>query len=527
MTGWRQALSATRDQTTGAPPAETGSDMATMTGNRGLQIEEKLLFEQDSPGHCGVDLPEALQFRSRLGGLERDAPIGLPGLSEPQIVRHFTRLSQKNYAIDSGLYPLGSCTMKHNPRLNEKLARLPGFADLHPLQPATTVAGALELIDTLAHWLKLLTGMPAVALSPAAGAHGELCGMMTIRAALTASGDARRRILVPESAHGTNPATAAACGYAIDSIPANPRGRVDLAALKAALGGDVAALMLTNPNTCGLFEDEILEIAAAVHAAGAYFYCDGANFNAIVGRVRPADLGIDALHLNLHKTFSTPHGGGGPGSGPVALAATLAPYAPLPWIVHAADGLVLVEHADGPAHHTIGRLKGFHGQMGMFVRALAYMMSHGADGLKQVAEDAVLNANYLRVRVEPVLSLAYPGTCMHEVLFDDRFLKDTGVTTLDFAKALIDEGFHPMTMYFPLVVHGALLIEPTETESKAALDQFADVLLGLAARARAGDAASFHAAPRLTPRRRLDETNAARKPVLRWRPDPVRTEAAE
>ena len=524
MSEWSEALS--------VPPAPDGASAPTISGNRGLQIEEKLLFEQDSPGHCGVDLPEPAAFRSRLGGLERKGPIGLPGLSEPQIVRHFTRLSQKNYAIDSGLYPLGSCTMKHNPRLNEKLARLPGLGDLHPMQPESTVQGALELIDTVAHWLKTLTGMPAIALSPAAGAHGELCGIMTVRAALEARGDRRMRILVPESAHGTNPATAAACGYEIQPIPANARGRVDLAALKARLGGDVAALMLTNPNTCGLFEDEILEIAAAVHGAGAFFYCDGANFNAIVGRVRPSELGIDALHLNLHKTFSTPHGGGGPGSGPVALAAELAPYAPLPWLVHGAEGFALVEHPEGSAERSIGRLKGFHGQMGMFVRALAYMMSHGADGLKQVAEDAVLNANYLRVQLADALSLSFPGICMHEVLFDDRFLKDTGVTTLDFAKALIDEGFHPMTMYFPLVVHGALLIEPTETESKASLDQFAAVARGLAERAQAsktetGDAAAFRAAPRLTPRRRLDETAAARKPVLRWRPAPARQEAAE
>ena len=520
MNEWSQALS-------GHPAAGDTSAVHTISGNRGLQIEEKLLFEQDSPGHCGVDLPEPPPIKARLGGLDRKGPIGLPGLSEPQIVRHFTRLSQKNYAIDTGLYPLGSCTMKHNPRLNEKMARLAGFADIHPLQPVSTVQGALELIDTLAHWLKTLTGMPAVALSPAAGAHGELCGIMTIRAALEARGDKRSRILVPESAHGTNPATAAACGYSVESIPANDRGRVDVAALKAKLGPDIAALMLTNPNTCGLFEDQIIEIAEAVHAAGAFFYCDGANFNAIVGRVRPAELGIDALHINLHKTFSTPHGGGGPGSGPVVLAAELAAHAPLPWIVHGAKGFDLVEHASGDAPGTIGRLKGFHGQMGMFVRALSYMMSHGADGLKQVAEDAVLNANYLRVKLSGALSAAFPGICMHEVLFDDEFLKDTGVTTLDFAKALIDEGFHPMTMYFPLVVHGALLIEPTETESKASLDQFTAVLIGLAARAKTGDAATFRNAPYLTPRRRLDETAAARKPVLRWRPAPVQQEAAE
>ena len=276
-----------------------------------------------------------------------------------------------------------------------------------------------------------------------------------------------------------------------------------------------------------MFEDEILEIAAAVHAVGAFFYCDGANFNAIVGRVRPADLGIDCMHLNLHKTFSTPHGGGGPGSGPVALAASLAPYAPVPWLAHSPDGPGLVEHKEGEAQQSIGRLKGFHGQMGMFVRALAYMMSHGADGLRQVAEDAVLNANYLRVQLESDLSLSFPGPCMHEVLFDDRFLRDTGVTTFDFAKALIDEGYHPMTMYFPLVVHGALLIEPTETESKASLDQFAAVLKALAAGARSGHAARFRTAPRLSPRRRLDETAAARRPILRWRPESSHRQAAE
>ena len=519
MSDWSRAVSAHR--------VGDAAPLETTTGNRGLQLEEELIFEQDSPGHCGVDLPEPAPFGSRLGGLERRRAIGLPGLSEPQVVRHFTRLSQKNYAIDSGLYPLGSCTMKHNPRLNEKLARLPGLADIHPLQPVSTVLGALELIDTLAHWLKMLTGMPAIALSPAAGAHGELCGMMCIRAALEARGDRRSRVLVPESAHGTNPATAAACGYSVDTIPANDKGRVDRTALEAKLGPDVAALMLTNPNTCGLFENEINEIAAAVHAAGAFFYCDGANFNAIVGRVRPADLGIDCMHINLHKTFSTPHGGGGPGSGPVALAASLAPYAPLPWIVHGRNGLELVEHKAGATAHSLGRLKGFHGQMGMFVRALAYIMSHGSDGLRQVAEDAVLNANYLRARLESELSLSFADSCMHEVLFDDRFLKDSAVTTLDFAKALIDEGYHPMTMYFPLIVHGAMLIEPTETESKASLDQFVEAVKALAAAARADEGSRFRASPVLAPRRRLDETTAARKPVLRWRPPPQHREAAE
>jgi glycine dehydrogenase subunit 2 len=518
MTDWSQAVSQFRGDPKTSP---------TVSGNRGLQIEEPLLFEQDAPGRTGVDLPEPPAVRSRLGGITREGPIGLPGLAEPQVVRHYTRLSQKNYAIDTGLYPLGSCTMKHNPRLNERLARLAGFADVHPLQPISTVQGALELMDTLAHWLKTLTGMPAVALSPGAGAQGELCGIMCIRAALEARGEKRTRVLVPESAHGTNPATAAACGFAVDSIPATEAGRVDLAALRAKLGPDVAALMLTNPNTCGLFEREIREIADAVHGVGAFFYCDGANFNAIVGRVRPADLGIDAMHINLHKTFSTPHGGGGPGSGPVVLAESLAAFAPIPWVVHGAKGLELVERALGSARGSIGRLKGNHGQMGMFVRALAFMMSHGSDGLRQVAEDAVLNANYLLARLKDELTPAFPGTCMHEVLFDDHFLKDTGVSTLDFAKAMIDEGYHPMTMYFPLVVHGALLMEPTESESRGSLDAFIAVVRALAKRAKSGDAESFHAAPRFAPRRRLDETLAARKPVLRWQPPRSDRQAAD
>lgn len=500
--------------------SETGNIPATITGNRGLAIEEKLIFEQDSPGHSGVDLAEPDAVADRLGGLERGVDLGLPGLAEPEVVRHFMRLSQKNFAIDTGFYPLGSCTMKYNPRLNEKLARLAGFADIHPLQPVKTVQGALELIEILSHWLRVLTGMPAFAMSPAAGAQGELCGIMCIRAALQDRGDPRRLVLVPDSAHGTNPATAVACGYDVENVPANDRGRIDFAALKAKLGDDVAAIMLTNPNTCGLFEDEIIEIAEAVHDAGAFFYCDGANFNAIVGRVRPADLGIDVMHFNLHKTFSTPHGGGGPGSGPVALVQELAPYAPLPLVVHGADGFRLIEHpgAGGEGAKTIGRLRGFHGQFGVLVRALAYMMSLGSDGLRQAAEDAVLAANYLLARLQDTLTVPYPGPCMHEVLFDDGFLHDTGVTTLDFAKALIDEGFHPTTIYFPLVVQGAMLAEPTETESKASLDQFIATVKALAARAKAGDAEYFLGAPRRAPRRRLDETKAARHPVLRWKP---------
>ena len=505
----------------------------THTGNRGLDLEESLIFEQGRPGQSGVDLPPADLAATRLGEAGRRRSIGLPGLSEPDVLRHYTRLSQKNFAIDTAMYPLGSCTMKHNPRLNEKMARLPGFADVHPLQPMSTIQGALTLIDTLAGWLKTLTGMPAVAMTPGAGAHGELCGMMAIRAALEDRGDGqaegRHRVLVPESAHGTNPATAAALGFTVDAIPADDRGRVDLAAFRAKLGPDVAAIMLTNPNTCGLFETDIKAIADALHEAGGLFYCDGANFNAIVGRVRPGDLGIDAMHINLHKTFSTPHGGGGPGAGPVVLSAALAPFAPLPAVVHGPDGLRLVEHrseADGTAR-SVGRMKGFNGQMGMFTRALSYMLSHGADGLWQVSGDAVLNANYVLASLKDVMSASFEGPCMHEVLFDDHFLAGTGVSTLDFAKAMMDEGFHPMTMYFPLVVHGAMLIEPTETENKDTLDQFIATMRSLAERAKAGDTAYFDGAPYHTPRRRLDETAAARKPILRWRPDPETKAAAE
>ena len=514
-------------RSTSAGDAET-SGLATISGDRGLDHEEALIFELGH-GAIGVDLPEVKISDERLGGLRRKDAIGLPGLSEPEVVRHYVRLSRMNYAIDSGLYPLGSCTMKHNPRLNEKMARLPGFGDLHPLAPPAVTQGALELISRLMTWLTTLTGMPAVAMSPKADAHGELCGLLAIRAAIAARGESRRRILVPESAHGTNPATAAFAGFTVDEVPAKSNGHVDAEALKAKLGPDVAAIMLTNPNTCGLFEGEVKEIADAVHAAGAYFYCDGANFNAIAGKVRPGDLGVDAMHINLHKTFSTPHGGGGPGAGPVVLSERLAPFAPIPLLVADGKGLRLIEDAAEAPHGAkpFGRMCAFHGQMGMFVRALTYMLSHGRDGVRQASEDAVLSANYIQASLKDVMSAPYgDGPCMHEALFDDSFLDGTGVTTLDFAKAMIDEGYHPMTMYFPLVVHGAMLIEPTESESKESLDRFIHVLHTLAVDARAGKTERFAGAPRLAPRRRLDETAAARKPVLRFRPDPLK-EAAE
>jgi glycine dehydrogenase subunit 2 len=544
----------------------------TFTGNRGLAIEEPLIFEIGRTDTTGVDLEDAAMFAARLGKLERKAPLGLPGLSEPETMRHYVRLSQKNYGIDTGIFPLGSCTMKHNPRLNERMARLPGFGDIHPLQPLSTVPAAIALIAELSRWLCELTGMAAVAMTPKAGAHGELCGMMAIKAALEARGEKRSVVLVPESAHGTNPATAALLGYRIEAVPARKDGTVEPEEVRKRLSPAVAAIMLTNPNTCGLFERDVVAIAEAVHAAGAFFYADGANFNAIVGKVRPGDLGVDAMHINLHKTFSTPHGGGGPGAGPVVLSAALAPFMPVPYVLGSDPaGLTpwhYVEHVgstraspaagvpcqDGGESQisnvgvpspcpqgggesrrargdvgagSIGRMCAFHGQMGMFVRALAYMLSHGADGLRQASEDAVLNANYVRGALSDLMSLPYGDRpCMHEVLFDDRWLEGTGITTLDFAKAMIDEGFHPMTVYFPLVVHGAMLIEPTESESKDSLDQFIAALRGLAEAAKAGDAARFKDAPGFSPRRRLDETKAAREPKLRWHPTSGRREAA-
>ncbi|MEE9434844.1 MAG: aminomethyl-transferring glycine dehydrogenase subunit GcvPB [Sphingorhabdus sp.] len=508
---------------------ERRDEQGTFTGNRALMLDEALIFEIGDSETTGVDLADFPQVETRLGGMERDRRIGLPGLSEPEAVRHYTRLSRQNYAIDLGLFPLGSCTMKHNPRLNEKIARMKGFADVHPLQPVETVQGALGVINELAVWLIKLTGMHGVAMTPKAGAHGELCGILCIKAALEARGEDRKVILVPESAHGTNPATAAFAGYVTENIPATPDGRVDLEALKARLGPDIAAVMITNPNTCGLFERDMKAISDAVHAAGGYVYCDGANFNAIVGRVRPGDLGVDAMHINLHKTFSTPHGGGGPGSGPVVLSEALSPFGPIPYTERFGDGHITLveEETAGDRHpHSIGRMTAFHGQMGMYTRALAYVMSHGADGLKQVAEDAVLNANYLLRSLEDVLDAPFgkSGPCMHEALFSDMGMAE-GYSTLDIAKGLIDEGYHPMTVYFPLVVHGAMLVEPTETESKAALDEFIGALRSVAIRAKAGDEA-LKSAPHFAPRRRLDETLAARKPKLVW-PQTELAEAAE
>ena len=493
-----------------------GIDM-TLDDNRGLHYEENLLWEKAYSDMPGVDLPKPQNKVLKTGASAREN-IGLPQVSEPQVVRHFVRLSTMNYSIDHGFFPLGSCTMKHNPRLNEKLARLAGFAHLHPMQPASATQGALKVMYELQHWLGELTGLRGVCLTPAAGAHGELAGIMTIARAHELKGNKHKRVmLIPDSAHGTNPATAAMCGFDIRVISTKDTGRVTFEAFKEALGDghDVAGMMVTNPNTCGLFEREIMEIADALHKAGGYFYCDGANFNALVGKVRPADFGVDVMHINLHKTFSTPHGGGGPGSGPICVTEELAPYMPSPVVIKDGDALRLETESDRTT--SCGRLKGFQGQFGMHVRALTYMMSHGADGLKQVSEDAVLNANYILAQLKDDYHVPFDGPCMHECLLTDKKQKDAGVTTLDIAKMLIEHGMHPMTVYFPLVVSGAMLIEPTETESKDSIDRFITVMKNIAEDVRNRNTNKFHAMPQSAPRHRLDEVKAAREPKLRWR----------
>ncbi|MBP9693927.1 MAG: aminomethyl-transferring glycine dehydrogenase subunit GcvPB [Alphaproteobacteria bacterium] len=481
-------------------------------------LEEPLIFELSIPGSSGIDCEDRSITNQKFGGLPIREKIGLPDVPEPLAVRHYTRLSQQNYAIDSVMYPLGSCTMKYNPRLNEKMARLEGFAQLHPLQDDSQTQGALELIHLLQEHLLNLTGLGAAVMSPSAGAHGELCGMMAIKAALKARGEEHRLIvLVPESAHGTNPATAMACGFQVISIKANEKGQVDLADFKEKCrlhAQNLAGMMLTNPNTCGIFEQDIVVMAKAIHEAGGYFYGDGANFNAIMGRVRPGDLGIDVLHLNLHKTFSTPHGGGGPGAGPVFLAESLAPYAPYPRIVKKSDGSFALIEQDISGNDSPNRLRSFVGQMGMFIRAYTYILSLGIDGIRQASGDAVLNANYVKASLADLYNAPFSEGTMHEVLFDDSLFAAQSVTTLDIAKALIDEGFHPMTIYFPLVVKGAMLIEPTETESKKTLDAFITAMRKIAQLAHDEGAASFAHLPQRAHRTRLDETRAAREPIL-------------
>jgi glycine dehydrogenase subunit 2 len=481
----------------------------------GLNQETELLIKQSRSGAYGVDLPEVEDFTLRTGQKNREK-IGLAEVNEPQVIRHFVRLSTQNYSIDSGFYPLGSCTMKHNPRLNEKMARFAGFADIHPLQDASTVQGALELMYNLQNWLATLTGLGAVSLAPAAGAQGELAGMLVIKKAHEKNGEGQSRkiVLIPDSAHGTNPATAAMCGFEIKVIPSDKEGLIDLALFKdliAKHGKSIAGTMITNPNTCGKFEKNIKEIADLIHSVGAYFYCDGANYNAIVGKVKPADVGVDVMHFNLHKTFSTPHGGGGPGSGPIAVRAELAEFLPTPHVIKEGEEFKLIAPKT-----TCGKVKGFNGQFGMHVRALTYMLSHGADGLQKVAEDSVLSANYILAKLRDFYHIPFEGNCMHECLLTDKLQKAKGISTLDIAKALVEYGIHPMTVFFPLVVQGAMLIEPTETETKETLDQFIDTMIFIAKEVEAGKGDRFHNYPISTPRRRLDDVKAAKTPILTW-----------
>jgi len=480
----------------------------------GLNHETELLIKQSREGACGVDLPEIKNFKSKTGQKSREK-IGLPQVNEPQVIRHFVRLSNQNYSIDAGFYPLGSCTMKHNPRLNEKMARLSGFADIHPMQDESTVQGALELMYNLQNWLGTLTGLKGVSLAPAAGAQGELAGMLVIKKAHEIKGEFNRKIvLIPDSAHGTNPATAAMCGFEIKVIPSDSEGLVDLEVFKKLIaenGKNIAGTMITNPNTCGKFEKNIIEIAKLIHDVGGYFYCDGANYNAIVGKVRPADIGVDVMHFNLHKTFSTPHGGGGPGSGPIAVREELAQFLPSPHVEKISNKFKFTK-----PKNSCGKVKGFNGQFGMHVRALTYMLSHGSDGLQKVAEDAVISANYILTKLKNHYHVPFQGNCMHECLLTDKIQKSQGVTTLDIAKALVEFGIHPMTVFFPLVVQGAMLIEPTETENLQTIDNFIDIMLYIAKEVAEGNGDKFHQYPINTPRRRLDDVKAAKNPILTW-----------
>jgi len=483
-----------------------------------ISQNEGLIFEKSSPGKKAFKLPPLdvpdVDAGKLLGNAAREDLGHMPEVSEIEIIRHFTRLSTWNYAVDHGMYPLGSCTMKYNARVNEYVARLGGLAEAHPYQPEKISQGALRIMKMLSDQLIEITGMDAITLQPAAGAHGELTGILLVRAYLESQGNPRKKILVPDSAHGTNPATAAMCGYAVENLKSNTAGMVDITSLEAQVNEDVAALMLTNPNTLGVFEQEIHKIADVLHVKGALLYMDGANMNALVGKVRPGDFGADVMHLNLHKTFSTPHGGGGPGSGPVACKKILEPFLPTPMVVTKPDGTLGFDY-NRP--QSIGRVRMFYGNFGMFVRALAYIMANGPEGLRQTTEDAVLNANYIRKHLEGVYELPYSTATMHEVVFSDKAQTKKGIKTGDIAKRLIDYGFHPYTVSFPLVVPGALMIEPTESESKEELDQFIDAMKNIAEEAE-NSPEVVTGAPYRTRLSRLDETAAARKPVLRWKP---------
>ncbi len=486
-------------------------------GTSGLILEEGLIFEKGSSGRVGYSLPPLDVPQKGIDtlippSLQRMDLEGLPEVSEIEVVRHFVRLSQWNYSIASGPYPLGSCTMKYNPRVNERVARLPGFSQIHPLQPEELSQGALFLMYELERYLAEISGLDRVTLQPAAGAQGELTGMMMIRAYHTAQGNPRRIVLVPDSAHGTNPSSSALSGYQVQALPSSDRGLIDPDQVRKLMNDEVAAIMITNPNTLGLFEEEICRICEIVHSHGGLVYGDGANLNAILGITRPGDMGFDVLHLNLHKTFSTPHGGGGPGAGPVAVRAILAPFLPIPVVNKEGDRLRL--NYDLPK--SIGKVRAFHANFAVLVRAYAYILSLGAAGLKRIGQMATLNANYLRRQVESSFHIPFNRLCKHEFVATDETQQDKGVKTLDIAKRLMDKGFHPPTIYFPLIVPGALMIEPTESESKESLDQFISALKEIAEEAER-DPSQVTSAPHLTKLSRLDEVKAAREPILRWK----------
>ena len=483
-----------------------------------ISLHEPLLFERSSPGKLAYQLPEldvpAVDASEALGSENVRGEIeGFPEVSEVEAIRHYTRLSTWNYGIEYGMYPLGSCTMKYNPRVNEAVARLDGLAWAHPYQPEALSQGSMEIMARLEAALAEITGMDAVTLEPAAGAQGELTAILMIRALLAKRGNPRKKILIPDSAHGTNPASAAIAGYAVANIASSQKGMLDVAALERIVDEDVAALMVTNPNTLGIFEENILRAAEILHTKGALLYMDGANLNALMGIARPGDFGVDALHLNLHKTFSTPHGGGGPGAGPVAVKKDLEPFLPVPRLKRAGKKWAY----DYKRKYSVGRVRAFYGNFGVLVRALAYVLANGGPGLRKVTLDAVLNANYLRKRLEPFYDLPYPSPSMHEVVFSDERQAKLGVHTSEIAKRLIDYGFHPYTVSFPLIVHGALMIEPTETETKHELDRFGDAMIAIAKEIET-DPEMVKKAPYGTRTSRVDEVAAARKPVLRWKP---------
>jgi glycine dehydrogenase subunit 2 len=477
--------------------------------------DPKLLFESGSAGRSAFYWPgECDRVEDAIpSSLLRDDIAGFPELGELEVLRHFTRLSQRNFAIESQFYPLGSCTMKYNPKINEAVARLPGFAQIHPMVPDELLQGAFALLHELEAMLAEISGMDHVSLQPSAGAQGELTGLMLIRAYLSERGDPRKSIIVPDTAHGTNPASSALCGYDVIQISSNERGVIDSEVVERAMNQNVAAVMITNPNTLGLFETNIEAVCNVVHAKGGMVYLDGANLNALMGIAKPGHMGVDVLHMNLHKTFSTPHGGGGPGAGPVAVKNQLRDYLPVPRVVKDGEHFKL----DSNCPKSIGRVRSFLGNFGVLVRAYAYIVSLGGDGLEEASRMAILNANYVRKKLEKSYQIAYNEPCMHECIFTDRIQHRHGVSTLDIAKRLLDYGYHPPTIYFPLVVSGALMIEPTETETPQTLDGFVEAMLAIAQEAK-DDAELVKNAPHSTPVGRLDEARAARRPVLRWEP---------